>query len=98
MTDQQAAPDWLFNRDVVLLRDVATAVLHLAAVDDLDAFALPYPAGAQRALDALTLQCLRNGATPRPACPRWSAGPAPGRSAAGLSTSCPPTCSTPRTG
>ncbi|WP_180928811.1 hypothetical protein [Streptomyces sp. AJS327] len=75
MTDQQAAPDWLFNRDVVLLRDVATAVLHLAAVDDLDAFTLPYPAGAQRALDALTLQCLRNGATPPAGVPemvRWA--------------------------
>ncbi|MFC8710331.1 hypothetical protein ACFUCQ_10430 [Streptomyces sp. NPDC057197] len=75
MTDQQAAPDWMFNRDVVLLRDVATAVLHLAAVDDLDAFTLPYPAAAQRALDALTLQCLRNGATPPAGVPemvRWA--------------------------
>ncbi|WP_168712539.1 hypothetical protein [Streptomyces sp. A0958] len=75
MTDQQASPDWMSNRDVVLLRDVATAVLHLATVDDLDAFALPYPAGAQRALDALTLQCLRNGATPPTGVPemvRWA--------------------------
>lgn len=75
MTDQQAASDWLFNRDVVLLRDVSTAVLQLAAVDDLDAFALPYPAGAQRALDALTLQCLRIGAAPPAGVPelvRWA--------------------------
>lgn len=70
MPDQQLVPDWLSNPDVVLLRDVATAVLHLAAVDRLDSFTLPYPAGAQRALDALVLQCLRNGAKPRPGCPR----------------------------
>ncbi|MFD9715763.1 hypothetical protein [Streptomyces sp. NPDC059076] len=75
MTDLHTAPDWLLNRDVVLLRDVATAVLQLAAVDDPDAFTLPYPPGAQRALDALTLQCLRNGATPPAGVPemaRWA--------------------------
>ncbi|CAM5679942.1 MULTISPECIES: hypothetical protein [Streptomyces] len=75
MTDQQLVPDWLSNPEVVLLRDVATAVLHLAAVGDLDAFALPYPSSAQRALDALVLQCLRNGATPPAGVPemmRWA--------------------------
>ncbi|MEU4108052.1 hypothetical protein [Streptomyces sp. NPDC027717] len=75
MTDQQLVPDWLSNPDVVLLRDVATAVLHLAAVDGLDAFALPYPATAQRAMDALVLQCLRNGARPPAGVPemmRWA--------------------------
>lgn len=75
MTDQQTSPDWLFNPDVVLLRDVATAVLQLAAVGDLDAFTLPYPSSAQRALDALVLQCLRNGATPPAGVPemmRWA--------------------------
>ncbi|MFE0682559.1 hypothetical protein ACFW17_17310 [Streptomyces sp. NPDC058961] len=75
MTDQQLTPDWLFNPDVVLLRDVATAVLHLAAVDGLDAFNLPYPPSAQRALDALVLQCLRNEAKPPTGVPemmRWA--------------------------
>ncbi|WP_327715990.1 hypothetical protein OG381_11375 [Streptomyces sp. NBC_00490] len=75
MPDQQLVPDWLSNPDVVLLRDVATAVLHLAAVDRLDSFTLPYPAGAQRALDALVLQCLRNGAKPPAGVPemmRWA--------------------------
>ncbi|WP_431952826.1 hypothetical protein [Actinacidiphila sp. bgisy167] len=64
MTDQQLVPDWLSNPDVMLLRDVATAVLALATVEDLGSFALPYPDAAQRALDALVLQCLRNGAQP----------------------------------
>jgi hypothetical protein len=75
MTDQQLVPDWLSNPEVLLLRDVATAVLHLAAVDGLDSFALPYPPAAQRALDALVLQCLRNGAEPPAGVPemmRWA--------------------------
>ncbi|WP_328671972.1 restriction endonuclease-related protein [Streptomyces sp. NBC_00328] len=75
MTDQRLVPDWLSNPDVMLLRDVATAVLHLAAVDHLDSFALPYPPAAQRALDALVLQCLRNGAKPPAGIPemmRWA--------------------------
>jgi hypothetical protein len=75
MTDPQLGPDWLSNPDIVLLRDVATAVLHLAAVDRLDSFTLPYPVAAQRALDALVLQCLRNGAGPPAGVPemmRWA--------------------------
>ncbi|MDI3420609.1 pPIWI_RE_Y domain-containing protein [Streptomyces luteolus] len=64
MTDHQLSADWLSHPDLMLLRDIATAVLQLAAVDDLDSFTLPYPAAAQRALDALVLQCLRNGARP----------------------------------
>ncbi|MFJ7266391.1 hypothetical protein ACIQV3_06925 [Streptomyces sp. NPDC099050] len=75
MTEQQLVPDWLSNPDVVLLRDVATAVLHLAAVDSLDSFTLPYPAAAQRAVNALVLQCLRNGAAPPAGVPemmRWA--------------------------
>ncbi|MFF3014014.1 hypothetical protein [Streptomyces sp. NPDC057939] len=75
MTDQRLVPDWLSNPDVVLLRDVATAVLHLAAVDRLESFTLPYPPAAQRAVDALVLQCLRNGAQPPAGVPemmRWA--------------------------
>ncbi|MFB7587731.1 hypothetical protein [Streptomyces sp. NPDC056169] len=75
MTDRQLVPDWLSNPDVVLLRDVATAVLHLAAVDRLDSFSLPYPATAQRAVNALVLQCLRNGSKPPAGVPemmRWA--------------------------
>ncbi|WP_327178426.1 hypothetical protein OG599_26315 [Streptomyces sp. NBC_01335] len=57
-------PDWLENPDVVLLRDVATAVMRLDEVEQLDSFALPYPDDAQRALDGLVLACLRGGARP----------------------------------
>ncbi|MEO3976478.1 hypothetical protein [Streptomyces sp. CAU 1734] len=58
------APDWSANPDVVLLRDVATAVVRLDEVAELDSFALPYPPAAQRALDRLVLACLRGGARP----------------------------------
>lgn len=57
-------PDWLENPDVVLLRDVATAVVRLDEVVQLDSFTLPYPPDAQRALDGLVLACLRSGARP----------------------------------
>nr|WP_244320252.1 MULTISPECIES: hypothetical protein [Streptomyces] len=59
-----AIPDWLENPDVVLLRDVATAIMRLDEVTRLDSFILPYPADAQRALDGLVLACLRGGARP----------------------------------
>ncbi|MGV9786738.1 pPIWI_RE_Y domain-containing protein [Streptomyces sp. NPDC003435] len=59
-----AIPDWLENPDVVLLRDVATAVVRLDEVTGLDSFTLPYPPDAQRALDGLVLACLRGGARP----------------------------------
>lgn len=75
MPEHQLVPDWLSNPDVVLLRDIATAVVHLAGVDQLDSFTLPYPASAQRALDALVLQCLRNGSRPPAGVPemiRWA--------------------------
>lgn len=65
MSDDAATiPDWLENSDVVLLRDVATAVARLDEVGRLDSFALPYPPDAQRALDRLVLACLRGGAQP----------------------------------
>lgn len=57
-------PDWLENPDVILLRDVATAVMKLHEVVQLDSFTLPYPPEAQRALDGLVLACLRGGARP----------------------------------
>lgn len=62
--DAAMIPDWLENPDVVLLRDVATAVARLDEVGQLDSFALPYPPDAQRALDRLVLACLRGGAQP----------------------------------
>ncbi|MER5601540.1 hypothetical protein [Streptomyces sp. NPDC002265] len=68
-------PDWLGNPDVALLRDIATAVVRLDGVVRLDAFTLPYPAEAQRALDALVLACLRTGARPPSGLPElihWS--------------------------
>ncbi|MEV5796599.1 hypothetical protein [Streptomyces collinus] len=59
----------------MLLRDIATAVVRLDGVGRLDAFTLPYPAEAQRALDALVLACLRTEARPPAGLPeliRWS--------------------------
>ncbi|WP_405826814.1 hypothetical protein OG705_26955 [Streptomyces sp. NBC_00838] len=49
---------------MILLRDVATAMLRLDDVVQLDSFTLPYPPVAQRALDGLVLACLRGGARP----------------------------------
>ncbi len=75
MTDPTTVPDWLANPEVVLLRDVATAIVRLAEVGGLDSFFLPYPADAQRALDALVLHCLRNGSRPPSGVPemiRWA--------------------------
>lgn len=75
MSDPSPVPDWLANPDVVLLRDIATAVVRLDGVRRLDAFTLPYPAEAQRALDALVLACLRTEARPPSGLPeliRWS--------------------------
>ncbi|MFF7529547.1 hypothetical protein ACFZB2_10690 [Streptomyces bobili] len=75
MSDPSPVPDWLANPDVVLLRDIATAVVRLDGVVRLDAFTLPYPAEAQRALDALVLACLRTEARPPSGLPeliRWS--------------------------
>jgi hypothetical protein len=64
----------LGHPDVRLLRDVATAVVQLEDVMRLDSFTLPYPAQAQRALDAVVLACLSSGARPPSGLPellRW---------------------------
>ncbi|MEU1949946.1 hypothetical protein ABZ554_47730, partial [Streptomyces sp. NPDC020125] len=74
MPDRPLVPDWLANPDVVLVRDVATAVIRLDGVENLDSFTLPYPAEAQRALDAMVLACLRTAARPPSGLPeliRW---------------------------
>ncbi|OMI40253.1 HU-CCDC81 and SPOR domain-containing protein [Streptomyces sparsogenes] len=74
MPDRPLVPDWLANPDVVLVRDVATAVIRLDGVERLDSFTLPYPAEAQRALDAMVLACLRTAARPPSGLPeliRW---------------------------
>ncbi|WP_414506539.1 hypothetical protein [Streptomyces sp. NEAU-L66] len=74
MSDRPLVPDWLGNPDVILLRDVATAVVRLDGVVRLDSFTLPYPVEAQRALDAMVLACLRTAARPPSGLPeliRW---------------------------
>ncbi|MFB9676067.1 pPIWI_RE_Y domain-containing protein [Streptosporangium vulgare] len=56
--------DWSAHAGVPLLQTLATAVLRLADMTDLEAFTLPYPAEAQRALDRTALACLLRGAHP----------------------------------
>ncbi|MEU4174072.1 hypothetical protein [Streptomyces sp. NPDC026589] len=53
--------DWLGFPDVGLVRTLAGAVIQLADLGPLSAFALPYPAEAQRALDRTVLACLLRG-------------------------------------
>ncbi len=62
MSESPTFPGFLADPDVRLLRDVATAVVRLDAVTRLESFSLPYPPQAQRALDAVVLACLRQGA------------------------------------
>ncbi|MFF8841410.1 hypothetical protein ACF08N_01580 [Streptomyces sp. NPDC015127] len=74
MPEPSSVPGTLAEPDVRLLRDVATAVVRLDAVTRLASFSLPYPPQAQRALDALVLACLRQGARPPSGVPellRW---------------------------
>ncbi|MFC6083752.1 pPIWI_RE_Y domain-containing protein [Sphaerisporangium aureirubrum] len=62
-----AAPtpaDWSAHDGVPLLHTIATAVMRLAENTDLEAFTLPYPAEAQRALDRTVLSCLLRDADP----------------------------------
>lgn len=59
-----SAGEWAAHAGVPLIRTLATALLKLEAEKDLDAFTLPYPAEAQRALDRTALACLLKGATP----------------------------------
>ncbi|MER6173961.1 hypothetical protein [Streptosporangium sp. NPDC001681] len=56
--------DWSTHSGVTLLHTIATAVVQLAEITDLEAFALPYPAEAQRALDRTVLACLLKEARP----------------------------------
>ena len=56
--DDEHQPD---ASHVDLVRTVAGAVIQLAEVTRLQAFSLPYPAEAQRALDRMVLACLVQG-------------------------------------
>ncbi|MFI7114612.1 hypothetical protein ACIBK9_50465 [Nonomuraea sp. NPDC050227] len=58
------AADWTAHRGIPLIRTLAGALLALDAQTGLDAFSLPYPAEAQRALDRTILACLLREATP----------------------------------
>lgn len=74
MAEAGTVPAWLGNPDVMLLRDVATAVVRFDSAVRLQSFTLPYPAEAQRALDRVVLACLRVGARPPSGLPeliRW---------------------------
>jgi hypothetical protein len=58
------ASDWAAHDGLPLLRTIACALVMLDATGNLDAFTLPYPAEAQRALDRTVLTALLKGAAP----------------------------------
>ncbi|MCF6475398.1 hypothetical protein FAF44_44630 [Nonomuraea sp. MG754425] len=58
-----AAADWAAYQGIPLVRTLAGAMLALDAQTGLDAFTLPYPPEAQRALDRTVLACLLREAT-----------------------------------
>ncbi|MER7207472.1 hypothetical protein [Streptosporangium sp. NPDC000239] len=67
MSSSQPPPslaDWSAHSGVTLLHTIATAVVRLSEITDLESFTLPYPAEAQRALDRTVLACLLRGAQP----------------------------------
>ncbi|MFI6581764.1 hypothetical protein [Embleya sp. NPDC050493] len=55
---------WVADAGVPLMHTLAGAIIALAETTGLDAFTLPYPHEAQRALDRTALACLRRGAAP----------------------------------
>lgn len=58
------AADWSAHHGIPLMRTLASALVALDAETGLDAFTLPYPPEAQRALDRTVLACLERGAEP----------------------------------
>lgn len=66
------------SEDAVLLRSLATALVELEKVEDLDTFTMPYPDEAQRVLNRTVLMCLRRGALPPRSLPEligWATAP-----------------------
>ncbi|MGK5636843.1 hypothetical protein ACSNOK_00730 [Streptomyces sp. URMC 126] len=55
---------WAAHEGVLLLRTLAQGLLLLQDATDLEAFTLPYPVEAQRALDRTVLACLVRGEDP----------------------------------
>ncbi|WP_121432357.1 HU-CCDC81 and SPOR domain-containing protein [Actinomadura pelletieri] len=69
--------DW-DTEDVVLLRSLATALVDLEKIGDLDTFTMPYPDEAQRVLNRTVLLCLRRQARPPRSLPElidWATEP-----------------------
>ncbi|MEU2625904.1 hypothetical protein [Kitasatospora sp. NPDC007106] len=68
MTEVDALPpysgDWAAHDGIPLLRTLATALIEIDTLSGADAFTLPYPAEAQRALNRTVLACLLKGAAP----------------------------------
>jgi hypothetical protein len=67
---------WSGDPGVVLLRTVATALVHLGAIDSPGTFTVPYPDVAQRALNSTVLSCLMRKARPPESLPQlveWAA-------------------------
>lgn len=64
ITTTPEPPGWAAHDGIVLLHTLAKGLIDLEEKTDLDAFAMPYPAEAQRALDRTVLACLLRGADP----------------------------------
>lgn len=63
-TDAPPVAGWVPHDGIALLHTLASGLIKLEKVTGLDAFTMPYPAEAQRALDRTVLACLLRGAAP----------------------------------
>ncbi|MFD4396691.1 hypothetical protein [Kitasatospora sp. NPDC058478] len=68
--EHPATPGWPDRQGALLLRSIATAIVHLSEVPNPGTFALPYAAPVQQALDGVILSCLLMKAEPPESVPQ----------------------------
>ncbi|AXI78776.1 hypothetical protein C7M71_016475 [Peterkaempfera bronchialis] len=68
--DHPATPGWPDRQGALLLRGIATAIVHLSEVPNPGTFALPYAPPVQQALDGVVLTCLLMKADPPESVPQ----------------------------